>query len=146
MLYGSNIRHEYIVNAKKPGMFNNSQDFVITAIDESFGDIVIAKKSPVKISNAFHALDIGLFIADLFSADAIIADSVDVNFNNIVLESDTEYIAFIYIDLLTTAVGLTTFQSADFYGRQPHTVPSLKTDMPIGERGIWMQRPEVYFK
>ena len=146
MLYGSNIRHEYIINAKKPGMFNNAQDFVITAIDESLGDVEIAKKAPVKIGHAFYALELGLFIADLFSADAIIADSVDVNFNNIVLETDTEYIAFIYIDLLTTAVGLTTFQSADFYGRQPHTVPSLKTDMPIGERGIWMQRPEVYFK
>jgi len=81
---------------------------------------------------------------DFLTVDAIFLGDGFLAFRDQSLEVGEEYTVFIYVDLVTAAVGLTSYSYADFYYHQPHTDPAVKDAIP--ERGIWLNDVKVKFK
>lgn len=83
-------------------------------------------------------------VIDAFIVDAVVYGEETTTLEDVTLEAGEEYTVFVYVDLETTAVGLSSQSYADFYFHSPHNDQFAKQVLP--DRGVWLNAVEVEFK
>lgn len=81
---------------------------------------------------------------DSLTADVLVFEKGTLDIDNVTLRTGQEYTVFVYVDLVTAAVGASSFCYSDFYYHDPHN--DLQAKEFLRERGVWLYNVEVDFK